>query len=263
MIKFIASDLDGTILKNNAQTVDESLLHVIDQLTGQGILFAAASGRQITSLKRLFEPVSDKLMYIGENGALVEYQGKVIAKTPMEKQLALDLINDFIKIPDCEALVSGQHTAYIKPKSDKFLHRMTKVINYETTVVERFEDIPEDILKVSVCDMSGIVHSQDYLLKTWGSNKHLETAISGELFMDFTDSRVSKGNAIKQIQKHFNIKAEECMAFGDNYNDIAMLDAVEEAYVMNSAVDEIKKHGKYITDCVEESLRDFFNNELM
>lgn len=258
MIKFIASDLDGTILRNGAQSVDPSLIEVIDRLTSMGYIFAPASGRQITSLKRLFEPISDKLMYIAENGALVEYKGEVIAKTPMEKQLALDLINDFTKLPHCEALVSGQHTAYIKPKSEAFEYRMTKVVNYHTTKVERFEDIKEDIIKVSVCDMSGIVNSKDYLMNTWGVNEKLEAAVSGELFLDFVDSKVSKGNAIEKIQEHFNITADECMAFGDNYNDIAMLDAVTESYVMEKAVEDVKSHGKYITGWVEETLRKRF-----
>jgi len=259
MIKFIASDLDGTILRNGAQAVDDSLIEVVGRLVEQGYLFAPASGRQITSLKRLFGPIADKLMYIAENGALVEYRGEVIAKTPMDKQLALDLIHDFIKIPHCEALVSGQHTAYIKPKSEAFEHRMTKVVNYHTTKVERFEDIPEDILKVSVCDMSGIVNSQDYLMKMWGTNPKLEAAVSGELFLDFMDSNVSKGNALIEIQKHFHIHPDECMVFGDNYNDISMLDAATESYVMEKAVEDVKKHGKYVTDWVEATLRKEFS----
>ncbi|MDO5403761.1 MAG: Cof-type HAD-IIB family hydrolase [Eubacteriales bacterium] len=258
MIKFIASDLDGTILKNGAQSVDSSLIEVIDRLTSMGYIFAPASGRQITSLKRLFGHVADRLMYIAENGALVEYKGEVIAKTPMERQLALDLINDLVRIPNCEALVSGQHTAYIKPKSEEFEYRMTKVVNYHTTKVESFEDIKEDILKVSVCDMSGIVNSQDYLMKVWGENEKLEAAVSGELFLDFMDSSVSKGNAVEKIQKHFNINASECMAFGDNYNDISMLDAVRESYVMEKAVSDVKSHGKYVTDWVEATLRKQF-----
>ena len=50
------------------------------------------------------------------------------------------------------------------------------------------------------------------------------------------------------------------MAFGDNYNDIAMLDMVSESYVMEKAVDDIKKHGKYITGLVEGTLRERFKD---
>ena len=53
MIKLVASDLDGTILRNGAQSVDASTIEVIDKLLSAGVLFAPASGRQIVSLKRL------------------------------------------------------------------------------------------------------------------------------------------------------------------------------------------------------------------
>ena len=88
MVKLIASDLDGTILRHGAQKVDKSTIEVIGKLLDAGLLFAPASGRQIVSLKRLFEPVSDRLVYISENGALSEYRGEVIAKTAMERNLA-------------------------------------------------------------------------------------------------------------------------------------------------------------------------------
>ena len=64
MVKFIACDLDGTLLLNGAQSVDESAIQYIDRLVESGVIFAPASGRQITSLKRLFEPISNKLAYI-------------------------------------------------------------------------------------------------------------------------------------------------------------------------------------------------------
>ena len=89
MVKLIASDLDGTILRKGAQSVEPSTIKAIEQLVNKGMYFAPASGRQIVSLKRLFEPVSDKLVYIAENGALCEYKGEVIAKTPMDRKLAL------------------------------------------------------------------------------------------------------------------------------------------------------------------------------
>lgn len=186
MIKFVASDLDGTLLLNGAQSVDESVIQYINKLVDKGVIFAPASGRQITSLKRLFGTVSDKLAYIAENGALVEYMGETIGKTPMDRKLALEIIEDVIEQPDCEVLVSG------------------------------------------------------------------------ELYLDLMDTNVNKGRGIEQIQKYFSLKPEECMAFGDNYNDIAMLDRVYYSYVMEKAVDDVKKHGRFITGWVEGTLREQF-----
>lgn len=253
MIKLIASDLDGTILLNGAQSVDKSMIEVIDELVDRGRIFAPASGRQLVSLKRLFEPISDKLLFISENGALVKYRGETLVKNAMDRQLAMDIIDDVISVPNCEVLVSGENTAYIKPKSEEYLYRMTKVVNYATTIVEDFKDIKEDILKVAVCDMSGIDNSKEHFFEKW-KGKAAPT-VSGSLYMDFMDLSVSKGGAIKQIQEKLGISPEECMVFGDNFNDIEMLDAVVHSYVMKTAVPEVKKHGRYTAENVEAVLR--------
>lgn len=256
MIKLVASDLDGTILLNGAQSVDESMFAVIKQLIKKGVIFAPASGRQMTSLKRLFAPVAEDLMYICENGALVSYKGKTIAKTPMDRELAMTIIEDVYAQENCEVLVSGEHTAYIKPKTEEYYHRMTKVVNYHTTLVSDFSEIQEDILKIAVCDLSGIVHSKDYFFSKWADKA--ATVVSGDLYLDFMDKKVSKGNAMRQIQEKLGLLPKECMAFGDNYNDIEMLDSVEFAYVMEKAVDDVKKHAKYITGNVEVTLKEEF-----
>ena len=258
MVKFIACDLDGTLLLNGAQSVDESAIQYIDRLVESDVIFAPASGRQITSLKRLFEPISNKLAYIAENGALVEYRGETIGKTPMDRKLALEIIEDVIAQPNCEVLVSGEHTAYIKPKSEEYHYRMTKVVNYHTTLVDKFTDIDEDILKIAVCDMSGIKNSKDHFINKWSDRASV--LVSGELYLDFMDSAVNKGRGIEQIQKYFGLKPEECMAFGDNYNDIAMLDKVYYSYVMEKASSDVKKHGRFITGWVEGTLREQFKD---
>lgn len=252
MVKLIASDLDGTILQNGAQSVDESVIKTINKLSDCGVIFAPASGRQVESLKKLFEPLGDRLMYIGENGALVKYKGNVILKKTMDRQLAMDIIEDIMKMPNCEVLVSGETTAYIKPKTKEYLHRMTKVVKYNTKLVDSFDDIREDIIKVAVCDMSGIKNSQKHFMDKW-SGKAAVT-VSGELYMDFMDSEVNKGYAMKHIQELYGIDRAECVAFGDNYNDCEMLMSVDNSYAMSGAVNDVKKCARYETDNVEKVL---------
>ncbi|CAM4403588.1 hypothetical protein VIAG107301_15325 [Vibrio agarivorans] len=49
-IKFIASDMDGTLLDQYGR-LDPELFEIILQLESKGILFSAASGRQYYSLR--------------------------------------------------------------------------------------------------------------------------------------------------------------------------------------------------------------------
>ena len=54
MIKYIASDLDGTLLQNGAQKPDNETLELIRRLTEAGIHFITASGRQYINMYRMF-----------------------------------------------------------------------------------------------------------------------------------------------------------------------------------------------------------------
>ena len=64
MIKLIASDLDGTLLLNHAQSLNPGTAKLIHELTKQGRIFAAASGRQYPNLYRLFHGVEDEIAYL-------------------------------------------------------------------------------------------------------------------------------------------------------------------------------------------------------
>ena len=76
MIKLIASDLDGTLLRNGAQEINPEIFDLILRLKEKDIHFAAASGRQLYSQRCLFAPVKDEISYIAENGSLCICQGK-------------------------------------------------------------------------------------------------------------------------------------------------------------------------------------------
>ena len=79
MIKLIASDLDGTLLKNGAQELPPDIFPIIRELRQKGIRFVAASGRQYYNLRLLFKPVMDEIFYIAENGSLCICNDKILS----------------------------------------------------------------------------------------------------------------------------------------------------------------------------------------
>ena len=66
MIKLIASDIDGTLLTNHGQIVPDRTADLIRRLIDKGIYFTAASGRQYSNLRRMFDPISENICYAAE-----------------------------------------------------------------------------------------------------------------------------------------------------------------------------------------------------
>ena len=106
MIKLIASDLDGTILKNGAQELPEGFCELVRRLKEKGIQFAAASGRQYYNLRLLFAPVKDDIHYIAENGSLCVCRDQVISKGLIERELGLRIFKAIRERGGCHCLLS-------------------------------------------------------------------------------------------------------------------------------------------------------------
>ena len=57
-IRLICSDIDGTLLQYGKKELEDEIFEQIRELHRRGILFCPASGRQYTSLRKLFAPVA-------------------------------------------------------------------------------------------------------------------------------------------------------------------------------------------------------------
>lgn len=116
MIKLIASDLDGTLLLNGAQSLSEELFPLIKKLKEMGILFVAASGRQYANMKRMFAPVADEIAYISENGGLALQNDKVLYQDSFDPALVKEIVTAIQENDGSEFSCSTKDYYYICPK---------------------------------------------------------------------------------------------------------------------------------------------------
>ena len=98
-IKFVATDMDGTLL-NSKKEIHEEFYEVFREMREKDIIFAAASGRQYYSLLETFDNIKDDMMFIAENGTFVVYKGKEIVTNSLDRDLAMELINIGRKIDE-------------------------------------------------------------------------------------------------------------------------------------------------------------------
>ena len=78
MIKFIACDLDGTLL-NSSKELPRDLRATVERLNKIGVTFAPASGRQYYKVLEQFEPISKKFYVYSRKRAFV-MDGEVIVR---------------------------------------------------------------------------------------------------------------------------------------------------------------------------------------
>ena len=254
MIKLIASELDGTLLLNGAQSLREGTVELIRKLTGQGRIFVAASGRQYPNLRRLFRGVEDEIAYICENGALVMYRGEALDKHIVDRKTGQYLMKEILKKDGAEVLLSGVNTCYIQPKDPDYARHLKEVVKNNVTVVEDILNTEEPYLKISLYEKEGVEPNFQYWKEKFAGVAKVVT--SGNAWLDTLQDGVDKGSAIRALQKHFGISPEETIAFGDNYNDLEMLRGVGYPVAMEKAPEAVKRICTMETSLVEETLEE-------
>lgn len=255
MIKLIASDLDGTLLKNGVQELSPDIFHIIRELKKKGIYFVAASGRQYYNLRLLFEPVKDDILYIAENGSLCICNDKTISKGFIERDLGIRIFHTAREYDGCHCLLSCESACYTDSKDPKFIHHIRNVLRNDLRVVDNLEDIAEPFLKVAVCDFEGTKNIEPYFQKKF--SQEIKITTSGLIWIDFIAPNGDKGTALSNLASYLGIHAEECMAFGDRYNDLEMLQFAGRSYAMEDAAPGLAEYTTDITDSVEDVLTDF------
>ena len=166
MIKLIASDLDGTLLQNEAQELTPRAIELIRALTQKGVHFVAASGRQYANERLLFHEIKDDISYIAENGSLCIHQGKVISRGLIEDDLAYRILRELKKEPGFEIVVSREDTCLIENNNSQFANHIVNVMHNTTEIVD-------DLLTVKDC-----VREHDF-----PQNNGLSERTSGEIFI--------------------------------------------------------------------------------
>lgn len=242
MIKLIATDMDGTLLDANGN-VPKNFFSTLNLLNEKNIKFVVASGRPYATLYKNFQPISDSLDYICDNGAFVVMDGKT-QMSVMDPIMISNIINNVEEIDNAEVILCGTKGSYHKKIKSEFQEEIDKYY-IQDHIVEDLHNIDDDIFKVTICDLSNPKYnSYDKINSKFGQS--LMVVISGQVWIDITNKNVNKGIALKSIQDNEKISKNETMVFGDFYNDIPMLQRAHFSFVMENANEDMKQHGNYI-----------------
>lgn len=246
MIKLIATDVDGTLVKDSSREVGAEIIEAVQRLTDRGILFAVASGRQYGSIRRMFEPAGRNLLYIAENGAHIIKDGKNFALTKMKRQYVEEIMEDLRKLyPECHVVASTSNGCYIESKDEDFISLIRDGYRNDVMLTDDILAEDADFVKLAIYRKGSIREiGESTLIPKWKDK--VKTCMAGDEWVDFMDFSVDKGNALKILQEKLGISREETMVFGDNENDIGLLMAAGESYAVENARPACKEVARHI-----------------
>lgn len=246
-IKLICSDVDGTLVPDGTSQLNAELYDIILQLKEKGIHFAAASGRQVISLEKLFDPVKDKIFYLAENGAYIGCYGRELFTRSMDGEDIRLMIRDIHEhMPDCDIMLSGPRKAYTDSVNPVFLKFLLEGYRYALDEVEELEKLEGNFIKLALYRENIPTEYLIFLREKWGNRYKIVT--SGDMWIDILDIHANKGLAVKELQESLSITPEETMVFGDQQNDIEMIRQAYYSYAVANALPETRAAARFITD---------------
>lgn len=244
MIKLIALDMDGTLLDSNKNLPADFCSWVIDHPEIQVVI---ASGRQYYALEDQFSEISDRLIFIAENGSVIVKNDEVLYKAPMAPETVVSTIDIVNSSPAYTGIVCGLKSAYLMSDDPFLMDEATKYYKARTEVESLYDAVDgDDIFKVAI-----FIHdfkAEEEYNKFPEVPEGLTAVLSGDSWIDVAKTGVDKGEALKVLIGMLDISPDESMVFGDYLNDVTMMQAVTHSWAMKNAHPDLKAVANFETE---------------
>ena len=273
MYKFVAIDLDGTML-NSYGIVTENTKNVIKNVLNQGVEVVIASGRPIDSIKTIAKEIGTKKYFIAGNGALIYdiQNDEIIYEKFMSKEKVLEIIkiceensisyNLYTETTIIAKALKSNVLYYHKENLKKEENKRTNITivddifkyveNLENpkflkiTVCDEnkfvFQSIIRKLRKVSNIEVLDVLHMSRKLIKQGTEDIPIEY-----YYTEISLKDVDKWNAIEFLMEKMNLKEEEIVAIGDNMNDKIMIENAGLGVAMGGSTPSIINVADYVT----------------
>ncbi len=246
MIKLIVTDVDGTLVKDGSPDINPKLFETILKLREKGIQFVVASGRPWASVERTFDPVKKKVFYIANNGAYIGCHGRSLFVYSIDQEIVKRLIQAVRKIPELSMVYAAADGDYTESKDETLCKWLVESYKFNLHRVDDLLEVKEPCTKLSIYKDGGVEAAASSIVEEF--KDILQISCAGDMWLDCMAKDINKGHAVKEIQDSLDIKPEETMAFGDQLNDIEMLQQAYYSFAVANARDEVKKAARFQAD---------------
>lgn len=245
--KIIFSDVDGTLLDGN-RTISELTIYEVGRIKNQipFVLVSSRMPRQMEYLREMLQVLDTPM--IAYNGALVLDNEKVLHSTEID----VHQIEKIVVLNEQEFQgkihISLYHNdLWYVPEYDFWAQREENNTRTRPQVLAPCEVISDwkakNIGAHKIMLMGDVVLiEQMYALLQQKMADDLHIYRAKDTYIELADKKVSKLTGIKVLlEQKYGFSLAESMAFGDNYNDLEMIQGVKYGIAVGNAREEVKK----------------------
>ena len=252
-IRFIFSDLDGTLLNSQKEVSDETIA-TIQELKKHGFKFGIATGRPKVGIENNWKQwrIDEYADFVvGNNGGVIwNLTNHTYKDTHLLQPETMQNIYELVKQYKPNFYQYGEQVVYAH-RIDERAQKNGAMNKVEVQQKDVSEMMQQPCHKFSM--LFPAEHIQDVLTildKEQGKGFHYVQPI--ENYIEFSDSRVMKSYGIQTAIAPYQADLSNVIVFGDEGNDLEMLTKAGIGVCMKNGTDLAKSHADEITDYTNE-----------
>ena len=263
MRQLFVSDLDGTVLDSEA-TISDTSKRILNQAIDEGLQFTVSTARTPSTALKIMKDLKIHLPIMLMNGVLVyDPVGDTYVKKEIMDETTVMVLLGLIKLKGLNcflySLKDDCFFAYYDSADSVSLNyfRNERIMKYDKkfTEVEDLslvagEDIIYCILRESKERLAGL-HRELSVVKGVKSEFYMDVYNEDYYMLEIYSDRASKKEALAYLRKVG--KYDWITGFGDNLNDISLLEACDSFYAVSNAHSELQH---LATDVIPSNVED-------
>jgi Cof subfamily protein (haloacid dehalogenase superfamily) len=252
MYKLAVFDMDGTLLNSNKEISKENL-KALDYLKEKRIRIVIATGRPGELLKKYTNELMIDEFVVSCNGSVIAYPFKdeVLHENTIDKETVIKVVdmceeNNYGYLLYTNGAVVSKNNSRLRIYK-KMFSASNKSYNPNLVELKDAADIKHNYSPNKILLTEDNPERFKEMVKKISKFKTIEYAQSWEGALDLSPIGDTKGRAVAKLCEYYGFKKDEVMAFGDNHNDISMIEYAGMGVAMGNAEDIVKQAANFVT----------------
>lgn len=234
--KLIVTDLDGTLL-NATHEVSDFNYYWIKKFQENNGFFTFATGRMNQSVRQYITSLHIDFPVITYNGAQIycPKKNKVIYKKRLIiSKKFIDFMQDSMSFVEIAIFYDDQVFTLNKGRLVQEMEQKERIETQPITI----EKIPKEITKIVFMssDITKLKLIEQGVSKQFSNS---EFVYSEPNYLEVLPIETSKGNALKEIKRRYSLQDLYTVSFGNNLNDISLLDEADIGIAVKNSNPEL------------------------
>ncbi|WP_246796434.1 Cof-type HAD-IIB family hydrolase [Burkholderia perseverans] len=235
MYKVICTDLDGTLLNRDHQ-LDPYTIETVRRLAGDGVPFVIATGRHYADVAGIRDVLGTRPYLITSNGARVHAPDDTqLHALDIAPPMARELVRPEVAGTHGRVIVNlfTDHSWLIDREAPELL-AFHQDSGFHYRVIDMLAHDGTDVAKVLyIGEPRDLAVVAANLANRFGDALYVTYSLPDCL--EVMTANVSKGRALRVVLERLGIDRAHCVAFGDNMNDIDLLETAGFPFMMDNA----------------------------